>query len=157
MAGQLSGGLKRRLMIARALMHSPHVLILDEPTVGLDTQTRRRIWELIRKMNKDGMTVLLTTHYIEALPLPMPARPCGRLPWTKVFPPSTWWCCWGIPWFCLQKASGGSEDQMIADSKPTGRQPGFGGALPIAAYFFNSVADSQDITGYAMKQPGNLR
>ena len=65
MAGQLSGGLKRRLMIARALMHSPHVLILDEPTVGLDTQTRRRIWELIRKMNKDGMTVLLTTHYIE--------------------------------------------------------------------------------------------
>ncbi len=65
MAGQLSGGLKRRLMIARALMHYPHVLILDEPTVGLDTQTRRRIWELIRKMNNDGMTVLLTTHYIE--------------------------------------------------------------------------------------------
>jgi len=57
------------LMIARALMHGPHVLILDEPPVGLDTQTRRRIWELIRKMNKDGMTVLLTTHYIEALPL----------------------------------------------------------------------------------------
>jgi ABC-2 type transport system ATP-binding protein len=61
----LSGGMKRRLMIARALMHHPKVLFLDEPTVGLDAQTRRRLWELIRRMNLDGNTVFLTTHYIE--------------------------------------------------------------------------------------------
>ncbi|PKM48061.1 MAG: multidrug ABC transporter ATP-binding protein [Firmicutes bacterium HGW-Firmicutes-8] len=65
LVGKLSGGMKRRLMVARALMHYPHVLFLDEPTVGLDPQTRRRIWDLIRRMNNDGMTVLLTTHYIE--------------------------------------------------------------------------------------------
>ena len=61
----LSGGMKRRLMIARALIHHPKLLFLDEPTVGLDAQTRRRLWELIRRMNIDGTTVLLTTHYIE--------------------------------------------------------------------------------------------
>lgn len=60
-----SGGMKRRLMIARALMHYPKVLLLDEPTVGLDPQTRRKIWDMIKKMNTAGMTVLLTTHYIE--------------------------------------------------------------------------------------------
>jgi ABC-2 type transport system ATP-binding protein len=62
---KLSGGMKRRLMIARALIHRPKLLFLDEPTVGLDAQTRRRLWELIRRMNLDGTTVLLTTHYIE--------------------------------------------------------------------------------------------
>ena len=61
----LSGGMKRRLMIARALIHRPKLLFLDEPTVGLDARTRRRLWELIRRMNLDGATVLLTTHYIE--------------------------------------------------------------------------------------------
>ncbi len=61
----LSGGMKRRLMIARALIHRPKLLFLDEPTVGLDAQTRRRLWELIRRMNLDGATVFLTTHYIE--------------------------------------------------------------------------------------------
>jgi len=61
----LSGGMKRRLMIARALIHRPKLLFLDEPTIGLDAQTRRRLWELIRHMNHDGTTVLLTTHYIE--------------------------------------------------------------------------------------------
>ena len=61
----LSGGMKRRLMIARALIHHPKLLFLDEPTIGLDAQTRRRLWELIRHMNHDGTTVLLTTHYIE--------------------------------------------------------------------------------------------
>ncbi|MDD3888391.1 MAG: ATP-binding cassette domain-containing protein [Syntrophomonadaceae bacterium] len=60
-----SGGMKRRLMIAKALMHHPVVLFMDEPTAGLDPQTRRKIWDLIRKMNAEGMTVLLTTHYIE--------------------------------------------------------------------------------------------
>jgi ABC-2 type transport system ATP-binding protein len=61
----LSGGLKRRLMIARALMHSPKLLFLDEPTVGLDAAIRRRIWALIKKINQAGVTIFLTTHYIE--------------------------------------------------------------------------------------------
>lgn len=63
--GKFSGGMTRRLMIARALMHKPKVLFLDEPTVGLDPQTRRKIWDLIKVMRLEGMTVLLTTHYIE--------------------------------------------------------------------------------------------
>lgn len=61
----VSGGMKRRAMIARALIHKPKLLFLDEPTVGLDAQTRRRVWELIRRMNTEGTTVFLTTHYIE--------------------------------------------------------------------------------------------
>lgn len=61
----VSGGMKRRAMIARALIHRPKLLFLDEPTVGLDAQTRRRVWDLIRKMSTDGTTVFLTTHYIE--------------------------------------------------------------------------------------------
>ncbi len=65
MVQTFSGGMKRRLMIARALFHHPQVLFLDEPTVGLDPQVRRRLWDLIRHMNSEGITVLLTTHYIE--------------------------------------------------------------------------------------------
>ncbi|WP_371378610.1 ABC transporter ATP-binding protein [Sporomusa aerivorans] len=61
----LSGGMKRRLMIARALLHKPRILFLDEPTVGLDPQVRRRLWDLIRRLRGDSLTVLLTTHYIE--------------------------------------------------------------------------------------------
>lgn len=61
----LSGGMKRRLQIARALLHEPQILFLDEPTVGLDPQTRRRLWEMIRDLNKQGMTMLLTTHYMD--------------------------------------------------------------------------------------------
>ena len=62
----LSGGMKRRLQIARALLHQPSILFLDEPTVGLDPQTRRRLWEIIRELNRDHkMTMLLTTHYME--------------------------------------------------------------------------------------------
>jgi ABC-2 type transport system ATP-binding protein len=61
----LSGGMKRRLLIARALVHRPKILFLDEPTVALDPQVRRRIWDLIRRMHNDHVTVLLTTHYIE--------------------------------------------------------------------------------------------
>lgn len=62
----LSGGMKRRLQIARALLHRPSILFLDEPTVGLDPQTRRRLWEIIRELNREyQMTMLLTTHYME--------------------------------------------------------------------------------------------
>jgi len=61
----LSGGMKRRLQITRALLHQPDILFLDEPTVGLDPQTRRRIWEIILDLNRQGMTILLTTHYME--------------------------------------------------------------------------------------------
>ena len=61
----LSGGMKRRIMIARALMHSPDMLFLDEPTVGLDPNIRRRIWALIKTIQQEGVTVFLTTHYIE--------------------------------------------------------------------------------------------
>lgn len=61
-----SGGMKRRLEIARGLIHRPKVLFLDEPTLGLDAQTRRRIWEYIKKLNKDSdVTIILTTHYME--------------------------------------------------------------------------------------------
>lgn len=62
---RLSGGMQRRLMIARALMHDPKILFLDEPTAGLDPQSRLLLWEEIRKMNARGTTILLTTHYME--------------------------------------------------------------------------------------------
>ncbi|MDR1934448.1 MAG: ABC transporter ATP-binding protein [Candidatus Accumulibacter sp.] len=61
----LSGGMKRRLMIARALMHRPKVLFLDEPTAGLDADIRRRLWGLIKSIQADGATIFLSTHYIE--------------------------------------------------------------------------------------------
>jgi ABC-2 type transport system ATP-binding protein len=64
MVRTLSGGMKRRLQIARALVHQPQILFMDEPTVGLDPQTRRRLWEIIRDLNGKGMTILLTTHYM---------------------------------------------------------------------------------------------
>ncbi|WP_094545845.1 ABC transporter ATP-binding protein [Petroclostridium xylanilyticum] len=60
-----SGGMKRKLMIARALMHKPDILLMDEPTVGLDAAARRKMWDLMKSLNKNGLTVLLTTHYIE--------------------------------------------------------------------------------------------
>ncbi len=60
-----SGGMQKRLLIARSIMHRPQVLFLDEPTVGLDPQVRRLIWDLIRDLNRKGVTILLTTHYIE--------------------------------------------------------------------------------------------
>ena len=61
----LSGGMKRRLMIARALVHRPKLLILDEPTAGVDVELRRGLWDYLRKLNAQGTTILLTTHYLE--------------------------------------------------------------------------------------------
>jgi ABC-2 type transport system ATP-binding protein len=61
----LSGGMKRRLMIAKALAHEPTVLFLDEPTAGVDVTLRREMWDLIRELRKNGVTIILTTHYIE--------------------------------------------------------------------------------------------
>ena len=61
----LSGGMKRRVMIAKALAHEPDILFLDEPTAGVDVELRRDMWELVRKLRDDGVTIILTTHYIE--------------------------------------------------------------------------------------------
>ena len=65
MARALSGGMKRRLMIARALMHEPKLLILDEPTAGVDIEIRRSMWDFLRQINEAGTTIILTTHYLE--------------------------------------------------------------------------------------------
>ncbi|WP_421132684.1 ABC transporter ATP-binding protein [Alteromonas sp. A079] len=64
-ARELSGGMKRRLMIARALMHEPKLLILDEPTAGVDIEIRRAMWSFLEEINKQGITIILTTHYLE--------------------------------------------------------------------------------------------
>ena len=64
-ARTLSGGMKRRLMIARALVHEPRLLILDEPTAGVDIETRRAMWEFLKTLNARGTTIILTTHYLE--------------------------------------------------------------------------------------------
>jgi ABC-2 type transport system ATP-binding protein len=64
-ARSLSGGMKRRLMIARALMHEPRLLILDEPTAGVDVELRLELWDFLRELNQGGMTIVLTTHYLE--------------------------------------------------------------------------------------------
>jgi ABC-2 type transport system ATP-binding protein len=64
-ARELSGGMKRRLMIARALMHEPKMLILDEPTAGVDIEVRRSMWSFLKEINQQGITIILTTHYLE--------------------------------------------------------------------------------------------
>src|SRR3954468_9359621 len=64
-AGELSGGMRRRLLIARALIHQPRLLLLDEPTVGLDPQVRQGLWALIDAMRAEGVSILMSTHYIE--------------------------------------------------------------------------------------------
>ena len=61
----LSGGMKRRVMIAKALSHEPQILFLDEPTAGVDVELRRDMWEMVRKLRENGVTIILTTHYIE--------------------------------------------------------------------------------------------
>lgn len=64
-ANTLSGGMKRRLLIAKALVHEPRVLFLDEPTAGVDVELRQDMWAMVRRLRKDGVTIILTTHYIE--------------------------------------------------------------------------------------------
>ena len=64
-ARTLSGGMKRRLLIAKAMVHSPPILVLDEPTAGVDVELRRQLWELVTELNREGVTVVLTTHYLE--------------------------------------------------------------------------------------------
>ncbi len=61
----LSGGMRRRLLIAKALVHKPKVVILDEPTAGVDVELRHNLWEYMQELNRDGLTILLTTHYLE--------------------------------------------------------------------------------------------
>ncbi len=70
----LSGGMKRRLLIARALIHKPQLLILDEPTTGLDPQARHLVWQRLRELRREGMTILMTTHYMEEA-----AQLCDRI------------------------------------------------------------------------------
>lgn len=64
-ARTLSGGMKRRLLIAKAMVHSPPILVLDEPTAGVDVELRRQLWELVTELNEQGVTIVLTTHYLE--------------------------------------------------------------------------------------------
>ena len=71
---KLSGGMKRRLTLARALIHEPKLLILDEPTAGMDVELRLEMWEYLRKANKKGLTIFLTTHYLEEA-----EELCGRI------------------------------------------------------------------------------
>jgi ABC-2 type transport system ATP-binding protein len=71
---QLSGGMKRRVLVAQALVHKPQVIVLDEPTAGVDVELRQTLWKFIAKLNKQGHTVLLTTHYLEEA-----EALCGRI------------------------------------------------------------------------------
>jgi ABC-2 type transport system ATP-binding protein len=64
-ARSLSGGMRRRLMVGKALVHSPPVLVLDEPTAGVDVALRQQLWDYVRLLNRNGTTVLLTTHYLQ--------------------------------------------------------------------------------------------
>ncbi|MEE1876599.1 ABC transporter ATP-binding protein [Altererythrobacter litoralis] len=64
-ARTLSGGMKRRLLVAKAMVHSPPILVLDEPTAGVDVELRKQLWELVSRLNDDGVTIVLTTHYLE--------------------------------------------------------------------------------------------
>jgi len=75
---QLSGGMKRRVLIGQALVHKPPVVVLDEPTAGVDVELRRSLWQFIRRLNRDGHTIVLTTHYLEEA-----EALCGRIAMLK--------------------------------------------------------------------------
>ncbi|NTV11789.1 MAG: ABC transporter ATP-binding protein, partial [Zoogloea sp.] len=74
----LSGGMKRRALVAQALVHRPPVIVLDEPTAGVDVELRQGLWQFIRKINRDGHTIVLTTHYLEEA-----ETLCGRIAMLK--------------------------------------------------------------------------
>jgi ABC-2 type transport system ATP-binding protein len=74
----LSGGMKRRVLVAQALVHKPPVIVLDEPTAGVDVELRQSLWSFIRKLNRDGHTIILTTHYLEEA-----EALCGRIAMLK--------------------------------------------------------------------------
>src|SRR6266478_3235368 len=75
---QLSGGMKRRVLVAQALVHRPPVIVLDEPTAGVDVELRQTLWHFIARLNKDGHTIVLTTHYLEEA-----EALCGRIAMLK--------------------------------------------------------------------------
>src|SRR5256885_12979860 len=64
-SGTLSGGMKRRLLVAKAMVHSPPILVLDEPTAGVDVELRRQLWDYVRRLNAQGVTIVLPTHHLE--------------------------------------------------------------------------------------------
>jgi ABC-2 type transport system ATP-binding protein len=74
----LSGGMKRRVLVAQALVHRPPVIVLDEPTAGVDVDLRRSLWEFISRLNREGHTIMLTTHYLEEA-----EALCGRIAMLK--------------------------------------------------------------------------
>ena len=74
----LSGGMKRRVLVGQALVHKPPVIVLDEPTAGVDVELRQSLWAFIRKLNRDGHTIILTTHYLEEA-----EALCGRIAMMK--------------------------------------------------------------------------
>ena len=74
----LSGGMKRRVLVGQALVHKPPVIVLDEPTAGVDVELRQSLWAFIRKLNRDGHTIILTTHYLEEA-----EALCGRIAMLK--------------------------------------------------------------------------
>ena len=74
----LSGGMKRRVLVAQALVHKPPVIVLDEPTAGVDVELRQGLWQFVRRLNRDGHTVVLTTHYLEEA-----EEHCGRIAMLK--------------------------------------------------------------------------
>ncbi|MEF8706890.1 MAG: ABC transporter ATP-binding protein [Candidatus Accumulibacter sp. UW27] len=75
---RLSGGMKRRVLVAQALVHKPPVIVLDEPTAGVDVELRQGLWQFVRRLNRDGQTVILTTHYLEEA-----EALCGRIAMLK--------------------------------------------------------------------------
>ena len=71
---RLSGGMKRRVLVAQALVHKPPVIVLDEPTAGVDVELRQGLWQFVRRLNEEGHTIILTTHYLEEA-----ENLCGRI------------------------------------------------------------------------------
>ena len=91
----LSGGMKRRVLVAQALVHRPPVIVLDEPTAGVDVDLRRTLWEFISRPNKAGHTIMLTTHYLEEAEACAAASPCSRAAaWWRWTPPRRCWRAW---------------------------------------------------------------